>query len=407
MRIAYFCPDVETPGDGPLCAALRVSGLVRPLLRLGHEVRVFTPIGGAEVLGGDIPVVELRVRPFEERTATQLESDPNLGPEAASEARSLYAAVLRRRADVPVREFAPHLVIERSSLFGGAGLTIARKAKIPIVVDVVAPVVDPGASGRTRLRPAWIRNADYLLAATPQLAAWLRTIARHGDQVRVLAGGIDVEQFEAAARRRHTLRARLQLAGREIVGFVGDLDASHDLEPLILAMGLIERQGIDPHLVIVGDGGEREALERVVRAVGLSDVITFAGRVAPAEIAEYVVAFDAAVAPSSDGSLELLSYLAAARPLAAPDVQHHHCLESGKTAWFYAPSDPGSLALAVGIILRNPRWAGDIAAAGRAHVRDHHSWEQNAREVAGLVDDPVTSRTDAGTAASRKTRAPA
>src|SRR6184192_2918080 len=121
MRIAYLCPDVETPGDGPLCATVRVSGLVRNLLRLGHEVRVFTPIGGSEVLGADIPVVELR-----------------------------------KRADMPVKEFAPHLIIERSSLFGGAGLTIARKAKIPIVVDVVAPVVDPGASGRTRLRPAWI-----------------------------------------------------------------------------------------------------------------------------------------------------------------------------------------------------------------------------------------------------------
>ena len=386
MRIAYICPDVATPGDGPLCAAVRVSGLVRPLLRLGHEVRVFTPIGGAELLGADVPVVELRVRPFEERTAELLESDPNLGPEAASEARSLYAAVLRRRADAPVKEFAPHLVIERSSLFGGAGLTIARKAKIPIVVDVVAPVVDPGASGRTRLRPAWIRNADYLLAATPQLAAWLETIARDTAQVRVLAGGIDVEQFEAATLHRHAVRARLELADREIVGYAGDLGASHDLEPLILAMGLLERQGIDPHLVIAGEGSQREALEKVVRAVGLSDVVTFTGRVPPAETAQYIGAFDAAVTPSSDTSLELLSYLAASRPLAAPDVEQHHCLESRKTAWFYAPSDPASLAITIGMMLRNPKWSGEIASAGREHVREHHSWEQNAREVIALAD---------------------
>src|SRR5947208_928979 len=165
MRIAYLCPDVETPRDGPLSAAVRVGGLARSLARIGHDVSVFTPLGGAEVLREDVHVVELKVRPFEEGRAADLESDPNLGPEAASEARSIYASVLRRRADGPVRAFAPDLVIERSSLFGGAGLTIARKAGIPIVVDVVAPVVDPGATGRTRLRPGWIRNADHLVAA--------------------------------------------------------------------------------------------------------------------------------------------------------------------------------------------------------------------------------------------------
>jgi glycosyltransferase involved in cell wall biosynthesis len=386
MRIAYLCPDVETPPDGPLSAAARVGGLARSLLRLGHDVTVFTPLSGAAAVGGDLPVIELRVKPFEERTAEMLESDPNLGPEAASEARSLYAAVLRRRADAPMKGFAPDLVLERSSLFGGAGLTIARKAGIPIIVDVVAPVVDPGASGRTRLRPAWIRNADYLLAATPQLAAWLTGVAREPGQVHVLAGGIEVEQFEHAAAERDAARARLGLAGREIVGYVGDLDAHHDLEPLILAMGLLDRQGIDPHLVLAGEGPQRQALEKVVRAIGLAEAVSFAEAPSAAEVPASIAALDVAVMPSADDSLELLGYLAAARPIAAPDVEDHHCLLPSKTAWFYPPADPGMLAITIGMILRNPRWAAELSLAGREHVREHHSWEQNARALAALAE---------------------
>jgi len=385
MRIAYLCPEVETPSDGPLSAHARVGGLARSLALIGHEVAVFTPLGGADVLGDDVTVIELRVKPFEERTAEVLESDPNLGPEAASEARSLYASVLRRRADAPMKQFAPDLVVERSSLFGGAGLTIARKAGIPIIVDVVAPVVDPGASGRTRLRPAWIRNADHLVAATPQLAGWLAGVVRDPEHVHVLAGGIEVEQFEISAGEGETVRARLDLADRQIIGYAGDLDGHADLEPLILALGLLDRRGIDPHLLVAGDGPERGTLEKVVRAVGLTDAVTFVDAPAAGGLPAFLAAFDVAVIPSADDSPEVLGYLAAARPVAAPDTEGHHCLQPGKTAWLYPPADPGTLAITIGMILRNPRWAAELALAGREHVREHHSWEQNARALVGLV----------------------
>jgi glycosyltransferase involved in cell wall biosynthesis len=384
MRIAYLCPDVDNPPDGPLSARVRVGGLTHALLHMGHDVRVFTPAGGADAVGRDVPVVELRVQPFVQRTADLLESDPMLGPAAASEARSLYASVLRRRADAPIKEFAPELVIERSSLFGGAGLTIARKAGIPIIVDVIAPVVDPGATGRTRLRPAWIRNADHLIAATPQLGTWLGGVARDADRVQVLSGGVEVDLYDAAQTARDRIRAELELDGREIVGYVGELDAQQNLEPLVLALGLLDRDGIDPQLVVVGEGPQREPLDKLVRAVGLTDLVTFTGAPPHADIPAYIAAFDVAVRSAADESLELLGCLAAARPVAAPDVEDHHCLQSGKTAWFYPEADPGSLAVTIGMVLRNPRWGEELARAGREHVREHHSWERTAERIVAL-----------------------
>jgi glycosyltransferase involved in cell wall biosynthesis len=391
MRIAYLCPDVESLAEGALSARVRVGGLTRALLQMGHEVVVFTPSGGAAAVGDDVPVIELRVQPFVEQTAEQLVSDPMLGPEAASEARSLYASVLRKRADEPLRQFDPELVIERSSLFGGAGLTIARKAGIPIIVDVVAPVVDPGATGRTRLRPSWIRNADQLVAATPQLAAWLGGVARDPDRVHVLSGGIEVDRYEAAEQQRDRVRDALDLADREIVGYIGELDATQDLEPLVLALGLIDRDGIDPLLLIVGEGPQREPLEKLVRAVGLTDVVLFAGTPDHDEVPAYIATFDVAVRAAADESLELLGCLAAARPLAAPDVDGHHCLHPGKTAWFYPPSDPGSLAVTIGMMLRNPRWTAELSALGREHVREHHGWERMAQRIVDLAADRPTA----------------
>ena len=385
MRIAYLCPDFANPAGGPLSSRARVGGLVRSLVRLGHDVTVLTPMGGAEALGTDLPVQELRVEPFEERTTELLEADPNLGPEAASEARALYSTVLRHRSDAPIRDFQPDVVIERSSLFGGAGLTIARKAGIPVIVDVVAPVVDPGATGRTRLRPSWIRNADQLLAATPQLAGWLGSVARDPERIHLVTGGVEPEPFETAVAERDALRERLELPEVELIGYVGALDARHDLEPLLLAMGLIDRQGIDPHLLLVGDGPQREALEKVVRAIGLAELVTFAGDVPADAVPAYIAALDVAVAPSDEESIDLLGYFAASRPVAAPDTEGHHCLEGGKTAWFYPPSDPGALAITIGMILRNPLWAAELAEAGREHVREHHSWEQSALDLIALT----------------------
>jgi glycosyltransferase involved in cell wall biosynthesis len=88
--------------------------------------------------------------------------------------------------------------------------------------------------------------------------------------------------------------------------------------------------------------------------------------------------------------LELLSYLAAGTPVAAPDTAaDHHCLRAGQTAWLFPPADPGTLAITLGMILRNPGWAGELANAGRDHVHEHHSWDKDAASFVSLVEERV------------------
>jgi len=41
------------------------------------------------------------------------------------------------------------------------------------------------------------------------------------------------------------------------------------------------------------------------------------------------------------------------------------------------------------MILRNPHWAAELASAGREHVREHHSWDNDAQALVALFERDI------------------
>ena len=413
MRIAYLCTDFGIPIHGNKGASIHVRELSRALHSLGHEVLILSPrAGGPAPAGFPVPVRELPVEGVDETIHGLLRDDPAAGEDVAQEFRSiLYTSGLRYRALEELRRYSPDFVYERYSLFGVAGLGLARELGAPLLLEVNAPLSEEqaahrrlGLGGTARgLEREILRNADRVIAVSAELERWLVRSGVRPDRVAVLPNGVDVDRFAVTDTEREAVRARLGLGGKPVVGFLGTLKAWHGTETLLRAVGLLQRRRYSPAVLVVGDGPQRSALEALARSEGIAELTVFTGAVPHERIPEYVAAMDVGTAPYAQAEnfyfspLKLFEYMAAGRAVVAADVgQVRECVRHGESGWLYPPGDVEALAAALHHLLEeDPDRMRAVGRAGQEYVRLHHTWEKNARRVAGLAE-ALLVRTPAG-----------
>jgi glycosyltransferase involved in cell wall biosynthesis len=402
MRLAYLCSDLGVPVYGNKGASIHVRELSRALQELGHEVLIVCPrLGGSAPKGFDVPLVDF---PPEERAASELPTADGDGGVTSSRAMraAAYASSLPTRALPALRDFGAELLYERYALNGTAGLALAADLGIPHVLEVNAPLVDEelahrglasDASART-LERTIVTRAARIVAVSEELKRWLVGLGVEKGRITVLANAVDPRRFERQAGKREDVRRRLGVDGRPVVVFVGTLKPWHDPGILVRALGVLRERNVAPQLLLVGDGPERERLEALARAEGLSSMLTFTGSVAQEQVPAYLAAADVAVATYHPDTgryfspLKLFEYLAAGLPVVAAELgEIPHCVRRGETGLLYPPGDAEALADALGTLIADREHAVALGRNGREHVLRHHTWTLNAGAVAALATE--------------------
>jgi glycosyltransferase involved in cell wall biosynthesis len=104
--------------------------------------------------------------------------------------------------------------------------------------------------------------------------------------------GVDTQVFRPAEQK--WLREAIGLTP-PVAGYVGEFLPSRSLPLLVEAASLCS---IPVHLLLVGDGAERENLHSLVREKGLGKRTHFVGRVPPHDVPKYINCMDVLVLPS-------------------------------------------------------------------------------------------------------------
>jgi glycosyltransferase involved in cell wall biosynthesis len=166
---------------------------------------------------------------------------------------------------------------------------------------------------------------------------------------------VDNERFgrvaDAARPERAELRARLGVpAGAVCAAFVGKLQPVKDLGTLFAGAARARERGAAMHLLVVGEGAERPALERQAREAGLA--VTFAGFLNQTELPSAYVAADLLVLPSRSETWGLVVNEAMACGLPAIVSDGVGCAPDlvldGETGWSFPVGDAGVLAERLG-----------------------------------------------------------
>ncbi|MGB9791951.1 MAG: glycosyltransferase family 4 protein [Thermacetogeniaceae bacterium] len=162
-----------------------------------------------------------------------------------------------------------------------------------------------------------------------------------------------------------------------VVGTVARLEHRKGIRYLIKALPLIERKYKPVNCVVIGEGPERDALEKMVEELSLTDRVKFLGF--QEDIVQFIRLFDVVVIPSvQEGqSIFCLEALACKRPVVAsavggiPEIIRHE-----ETGILVPPADPEAIADAVITLLRDQEMAKRLAETGQKLVFDKFTQEQ-------------------------------
>ncbi|MEO8935577.1 MAG: glycosyltransferase family 4 protein [Burkholderiaceae bacterium] len=279
-----------------------------------------------------------------------------------------------------------------------AALAWASLRRSPPIVrtrHISAPVPDNIAS-------RWLyRNASrYVVTTGESLREQL--IARLGlDASRVLSipTGIDTQVFRPpTARERKAARAAVGVAdGAFVVGIVATLRSWKGHRYLIegFALALVRAGGVRPtmHLVIVGDGPQREALEAIVDSLGIRTHVRFAGN--QSNVVPWLHALDLFALPSyaNEGVPQaILQAMACRVPVITTDagaIGEVAYASNGDddTAMIVGKEDADGLCDAILALQADPARRERLAVNALAIVRARHGIEGMLDRMEGVFRD--------------------
>lgn len=189
-------------------------------------------------------------------------------------------------------------------------------------------------------------------------------------QVEVIYPGRDMTRFAPLTRRaRERVRADLGLSSSQpVIAMIGRLMSAQKGQDLMLrAMTDLLPRCPAAMLLIVGDGPDRAALERLSSELRIGPAIRFLGW--RDEIPEIVGASDVVVVPSVVGEafgLAALEGMAAERPVVAFATGGlKEIVRDGETGILVPTGDAAALASAIARIVTDAALADRLGAAGR------------------------------------------
>jgi len=190
------------------------------------------------------------------------------------------------------------------------------------------------------------------------------------EQYRLIRSGIEVEAYRDVAVDRATMRARLGLPGEAfVVGTVGRLGRQKAPLDLLAAFERLARERGDAHLVLVGDGPQREEVVAAIARAGLEGRVHLLGL--RRDVPELLRAFDVfALASHWEGLPRVFPQaMAAGLPIVATRVDGApEAIAPGENGWLVDVGDMEAMGGRLIELAADPALARRMGDAGRARV---------------------------------------
>ena len=360
--------------------ALHVAYLTAGLAERGYETTLVagTIARGEESMSG---VAEARGVTIE----TLAELHREIAPLRDARAILHLARLIKRD-----RPTILHTHTAKAGAVGRIAALLAGSARPPIIVHtfhghVLRGYFNPLTTLGFRTLERWLaRMTTVLVAVSPEVRDDLvRLGVAPAAKFAIVRLGIELEERTGAdeGARAETRRQFGVPPDAFIVGWVGRMTAVKRTDDVVRALrGLVDR-GVDAYLCLVGDGPDREHLERYAHEAGVVKRCLFVGY--QDDVARFYEAIDVLLLPSvNEGTpVSVIEALAAQRPAVAtrvggtPDV-----IRDGIDGFLVEVGDAEALADRLAELAADPVRRAQMGADGRERVLGRYA-------VTRLVDD--------------------
>ncbi len=320
---------------------------------------------------------------------------------------------LKKSVDKAIRKFQPDIVHAASPvLVGLPAMAMARKHKLPFVYEVrdlwENASVDRGKWAYDSLPYRGAKGLETIVFKQAQCVVTICSALRDeiapriGKKVElaVVKNGVESDLFQPQAPSQRVIE-KWNFQGKRLLGYIGAFQPYEGLEHLISAMPAIVREIPNAHLMITGGGNALEAeLHALVKRKGLSEMVTFTGRVPHSEVQEMYSVVDLMVYPRiSTRTTELTTPL---KPLEAMALKIPVMLSAtqamleivnpGETGYAFTPGDEADLARVAVAALRDDEGRMEMVQNARKHVETQRHWPSIASDYQGIYERAITRK---------------
>jgi phosphatidylinositol alpha-mannosyltransferase len=369
LRIALFAPyDLARPGG----IGSHIRSQARALRSLGHSVSVYGPASapladGMRSIGAATLV-----------TVGGTSSGAGFDPRSVARVARLMASEHFEIVHVhePLMPLSPWAAVWCARAPVVATFHVHREAGhrfYPLARPLLAPIMT-----RVARRIAVSRAAR-------------RTVATHfPGEYEIVPNGIDVDRFRCPARRPPALAE-----GVRHILFVGRLEPRKGVDHLIAATSSVQRHVPLVRLVIVGDGPERIALERLAASTHVD--VQFMPDIADEELPALYQWSDVACSPATGGEsfgIVLIEALAAGTPVVATSIEgYEEAIGSAECVRLVPPADAHALAWAIEEVLRDSDRR-RLYSPSALQVARQYDWNVIAQRLQAIYEETLGSRRD-------------
>jgi len=206
----------------------------------------------------------------------------------------------------------------------------------------------------------------------------------HWSKLRIIHCGVMPDRYRASDG--DPIPARRD--GETRLLFVGRFAPAKGLRVLLAAMRDLKDKIPGLHLVLVGDGPDRQALEDL--AAPLGKMVTFTGYLSQDDVAQAMQSCDVFVLPSfAEGvPVVLMEAFASGKPVIATQVAGvGELVKNGQSGAIVPPGDQDSLSDAIVALCQDPEGRQIMGEVGRAEVVANFDIVEEAKRLALLFTD--------------------
>jgi glycosyltransferase involved in cell wall biosynthesis len=389
-----------------------VRHLSRELVRLGHEVEVFSgqpyPVLDEGVRLTEVPSLDLYREPdpfrtprlSELRDLTDVSELLTMWTAGFPEPRTFSRRVLR----VLEERASDFDVVHDNQVLGTALLGLERKVGLPLVTTIHHPIsIDRRidlASAPTRTKQLMVRRWYGFVRMQARVARRMRMVLVPSESSRrdvVREFGVDparVRVVPLGVEETFVPPTRPRVAGRILAMASADAPVK-GIATLLEAFAKLRTERPELELLLVTRPSPRGRTEQLLDLLDIRDHVRFVHGLTDAELVGLMGSAEIACVPSlyEGFSLPTAELMATATPLvvsragAIPEVVG----PQGLCADLVTPGDVGELVTVIAGLLDDPERRARYGAAGRARVQELFSWHGVAVATAAAYDEAIAA----------------
>jgi glycosyltransferase involved in cell wall biosynthesis len=302
-----------------------------------------------------------------------------------------------------IREHRPHILHTHTAKAGAVGriaAALAGESRPPIVVHTFHGHVLRGYfdAGKTlffrQLERTLARRTTRLVAVSPEVRDDLVSLGvAPASKFAVVRLGIDLDT-RITDGEGSALRRLFGVSEDEfVVGWIGRMTAIKRVPDVLLAFRRLLDQGVPARLCLVGDGPDREQVERRAHELGIARKTLFVGY--QRDVASYYALFDALVLASANEGTPVVAIesLAASRPVVATRVGGVPDVLESSPEWALVPvGDVDGIARALARLAGDTELRRRIGADARGRTIERYRVERLVDDVDALYRELLRER---------------